>query len=125
MGLPYFASLDAAPPADLVFSAHSIEHVHDLNSSFGMIVSKVIPGGYIFFDTPNIEDVETFKGMPHTPHTYMLSLKSFAQLASAFSCEIVGADTVGPAWRRAYPRIKSDAKTDLRVLLRKKTGDSH
>jgi 2-polyprenyl-3-methyl-5-hydroxy-6-metoxy-1,4-benzoquinol methylase len=119
MGLSYYDSLNAAPLVDLVFSAHSIEHVHDLKDAFQLIVSKVNDGGHIFFETPNIADPEIFGAMPHTPHTYMLSVDSMMQLASAFSCELIAAETVGPSWKRAYPGIKSEARPDLRVLLRK------
>lgn len=119
MGLNYYDSLNAATPVDLVFSAHSIEHVHDLKDAFRLIVSKVNDGGHIFFETPNIAELEIFEAMPHTPHTYMLSIDSIMQLASAFSCELIATETVGPSWKRAYPGIKSEARTDLRVLLRK------
>lgn len=124
MGFNYYDSLNAAPPVDLVFSAHSIEHVHDLKDAFQLIVSKVNDGGHIFFETPNIADLEIFEAMPHTPHTYMLSVDSIMKLASAFSCELIATETVGPSWRRAYRGIKSEAKPDLRVLLRK-IGDAH
>lgn len=119
MGMNYYDSLNDAPAVDFIFSAHLIEHVHDLKSSFQLIMSKVKDGGHIFLETPNIADLETFEAIPHTPHTYMLSIDSIMQLTSTFSCELMAIEIVGPKWKRAHPRIKSEARTDLRVLLRK------
>lgn len=119
IGMDYFELLSDAPLVDLIFSAHSIEHVHDLKSVLHQIVSKVKDGGHIFFETPNMADLEAFEGLTLTPHTYMLSERSFARLASLYSCRVVAIETVGPEWRRAHPKIKSDARADLRVLLKK------
>jgi 2-polyprenyl-3-methyl-5-hydroxy-6-metoxy-1,4-benzoquinol methylase len=119
LGINYYNSLNEAPMCNIIFSAHSIEHVHDLKSSFHLILSKIKNGGYIFFETPNIADLETFEAMAHTPHTYMLSIDSFVQLASIFSCELIAVQTTGPSWKCSYPKIKSEAGADLRVLLRK------
>lgn len=120
LGVNFYSLLKDIPSsADILFSAHSIEHVHDLKNSLYQIFNKIKDGGYIFFETPNIADLEIFKSMAHTPHTYMLSTDSFVQLACTFSYEIVAVQTSGPRWKLSHPKMKSEGRTDLRVLLRK------
>ena len=121
-GVGYSENMKQAPVVDLVYSAHSIEHVPDLLKSIGELLARVRLGGHVFFETPNIGDLEVFGGLCHTPHTFMLSAQSFKFLASIFPIKIIGIDCCGPAWQKSKKQIKSDEKADLRVLLQK-TGE--
>ena len=121
-GLGYSENMELAPVVDLVYSAHSIEHVPDLLDSISMLLAKVRLGGHVFFETPNIGDREVFEGLCHTPHTFMLSVQSFKFLATIFPIKIVRIDCSGPTWQKSRKKIRSDEKADLRVLLQK-TGD--
>ena len=117
--LGYSEDLTGAPRVDLVYAAHSIEHVHDLRLSLAALLQKVRTGGHIFFETPNIANWEIFKALPHTPHTFMLSSHSFHFLEMHFPMEIVAIETCGPPWNKSRKHIRSDEKADLRVLLKK------
>lgn len=119
IGVKYCNSIEKSPVVDLVFSGHSIEHVHDLVRSMGMLVEKVRIGGYLFFETPNIANSEIFQKLSHTPHTYMLSIESFYKLGKLFGLEILSIEAVGPKWSKAFPFLDSDARADLRVLFKK------
>jgi hypothetical protein len=118
-GVGYSESVDHAPVVDLVYSAHSIEHVADLLDSIGRLLSKVRGGGFVFFETPNIGDQQIFETLCHTPHTFMLSANSFILLESRFPVKIIGLECCGPAWQSGRKQIKSSMKADLRVLLQK------
>ncbi|RDE51175.1 MAG: methyltransferase domain-containing protein [Candidatus Accumulibacter meliphilus] len=121
--LGYSTDLAEAPIVDMIYSAHSIEHVHDFRVVMTDLVAKVRPGGHIFIETPNIGDLDVFSRLPHTPHTFMLSQSSFHFLESAFPVSIVAMESCGPLWRRNKKQIVSDERADLRVLLRK-AGDA-
>jgi len=122
-GAGFSTSLDGAPVVDLVFSAHSIEHVADLRKVLSDAISKTRVGGHLFFETPNIADVEVFDGLCHTPHTYLLSERSFRTVAEELPVEIVCIEVCGPEWRTHHTRVRSKARTDLRVLLRRVDGN--
>ena len=118
-GVGYSENVKQAPVVDLVYSAHSIEHVPDLLESIGELLTRVRVGGYVFFETPNIGDQEIFEALCHTPHTFMLSASSFQFLPNLFPIKIVGTSVCGPAWKKSMKQIKSVQKADLRVLLQK------
>lgn len=118
-GFGYSENLDQAPVVDLIYSAHSIEHVSDLLESIGELLTKVQVGGFVFFETPNIGDQEIFESLCHTPHTFMLSANSFKFLQSLFPVNIIGLECCGPAWQQGRMKINSAEKADLRVLLQK------
>ncbi len=118
-GVGYSENVDDAPVVDLVYSAHSIEHVSDLLESIGKLLTKVRVGGFVFIETPNIGDQEIFESLCHTPHTFMLSVNSFQYLKGRFPIEITGIEGCGPAWQQGSKQIKSSKKADLRVLLQK------
>lgn len=104
---------------DLVYGSHSIEHVHDFVEVMGALIEKTCPGGHLFFETPNIGDVEVFRKLVHTPHTFMLSEGSFKAIESRFPVELVAIEACGPMWRNDRPDICSDQLADLRVLMRR------
>lgn len=118
----YSEDMAQAPIVDLLYSAHSIEHVHDLRLVIRDLLAKVRRGGHLFFETPNIGDLELFKTLPHTPHTFMLSHGSFRFLEKIFPVKVVAIEACGPRWRQGRKQIRSDEKADLRVLMLK-TGD--
>ncbi len=118
-GVGYSEDVADAPMVDLIYSAHSIEHVSDFLGSLHELTAKIRIGGHIFFETPNIGDLNLFKHLPHTPHTFMLSQRTFRYVESQFPLKIVGMEVVGPRWRASRPNIGSDERADLRVLLRK------
>lgn len=120
-GFDWHADLVGTEPVDLIYSAHSIEHVHDLRQVLGDMIGKLNDGGYIFFETPNIPSLAVFANVLHTPHTFMLSEHSFAQLVRQFPLRILRVDFFGPAYQQNFPETASPEQTDLRVLL-KKTG---
>lgn len=120
--LGYSEDMALAPIVDLIYSAHSIEHVHDLRLAMRDLLGKIQPGGHIFFETPNIGDLEIFTKLPHTPHTFMLSQGSFRFLEKIFPVKVVAMESCGPRWRQNKKQIRSDEKADLRVLMQK-TGD--
>lgn len=118
-GATYTPSLDGAPVVDLFYSAHSLEHVADLEASLGMILDHTREGGHVFVETPNIADVAVFLGLVHTPHTYMISAMTFEKLQSRLPFRIVAMEACGPKWSAGHPRIVSEERTDLRMLLEK------
>lgn len=121
--LSYFEDLAKAPVVDLIYSAHSIEHVYNLRLVMNEILEKVHPKGYVFFETPNIADIELFRKLPHTPHTFMLSQRSFEFMESIFPVKIIAIESCGPPWVKNSKHIRSGEKADLRVLMQK-IGDS-
>lgn len=118
-GLAYSSALEDAPAVDLVYSAQSIEHVHDLVPAFQDLMDRVKPGGHAFFETPNVADPDVFRHLVLTPHTFMLSTQTMQALAGRVGATVVAMETVGPAWSRSHARITSPERTDVRVLLRK------
>ena len=122
-GATYSGTLEAAPVVDMIYSAHSIEHVADLRATVACLIEKVRNGGYLFFETPNV-DLAVFSGMGHTPHTYMLSEESFRMLAGMHGMELIALEVLGPPWNKTHPAVVSDARSDLRVLLRKPASAS-
>ena len=118
-GFGWHPDLEGIEPVDLIYSAHSIEHVHDLRQTLGDMVGKLKDGGYIFLETPNIPSLEVFANVLHTPHTFMLSEHSFAELVKHFPLEVVRTDFFGPEYRLNFPETDSTAQTDLRILLKK------
>jgi len=122
LDIKYYDSISAPPSADLIFSAHSIEHVHDLFLIMEQISKKINNEGYLFIEVPNIANFNTLNVMSHTPHTYMFSKKTFINLASIFSFELKSIEAVGPKWSVSYANLGSEYKhcADLRVLMRKK-----
>lgn len=118
-GASYSAELADAPAVDLVYSAHSLEHVADLKQTLRDIVEKTKAGGHIFFETPNVGDAAVFMGLCHTPHTYMLSEASFRTAISDLPVRMVAAERSGPEWRVSHPGIASAERADLRILLQR------
>lgn len=88
-GLGYSEKVEQAPVVDLVYSAHSIEHVPDLLKSIGELLSRVRLGGHVFFETPNIGDLEVFAGLCHNRirsccrHSRLNFLRQFFQYKSS------------------------------------------
>jgi SAM-dependent methyltransferase len=118
-GLGYSDDLAKAPMVDLIYSAHSIEHVHDIRLVMKGLLAKTKTGGHIFFETPNIGDIEVFTKLAHTPHTFMFSEATFLLFESQFPIRVVAVESCGPMWRHSKSRIRSDEKADLRVLIQK------
>jgi 2-polyprenyl-3-methyl-5-hydroxy-6-metoxy-1,4-benzoquinol methylase len=118
-GATYSANLSDAPVVDLIYSAHSIEHVHDILEVMRALKSKVREGGYIFLETPNIGDEELFSSFVHTPHTFLISEKSIQHLANLLNLKVVSMQAAGPRWKDSRPWLSSEIKADLRVLLQK------
>lgn len=119
LGFQFFVEIEGAPQVDLVFSSHCIEHVHDFVLTIGSMLKKIPIGGFCFFEVPNIEDIEIFSCMTHTPHTYMLSQNSFFLLEKILPVKVQYVEAVGPRWNKHYRMLKSNARADLRVLLRR------
>lgn len=122
-GAGYSETVEHAPVVDLVYSAHSIEHVPDLLMSMDELLKMVPVGGFLFFETPNIGDLEIFETLCHTPHTFMLSANSFHFLQKVLPIKIIAIECCGPTWKKSRKQIRSTEKTDLRVLLQK-TSDA-
>lgn len=118
-GMTHSLNLAAAPVVDLIYSAHSIEHVHDLCATIKGLLDRTQPGGHLFFETPNIGDENVFSTLVHTPHTFMLSENTFYKLAEIFPFKVVATEVCGPRWRDGHKNLQSDERTDLRVLLQK------
>jgi hypothetical protein len=118
-GLSYSCDMSMAPTVDFIYSAHSIEHVHDLHAMLSVWLERVVLGGHVFVETPNVGDVTVCRALMMTPHTFMLSRHSFSALESRYSFRIVAMECVGPLWAKHRPEILSDERTDLRVLLQK------
>jgi len=118
-GLSHSVSLDSVSPADLLYSSHSIEHVHSLSAVFSALCDKVNPGGHLFFETPNIADRSLFPRFFAPPHTYTLSIDTFEELVRRHRLEMIAWEAVGPPWSKHHQNVDSDAFADLRVLLRR------
>lgn len=118
-GVGWAATLAECEPTDLLFASHSLEHVHDLLGVFQQMLDKVRPQGHLFFEVPNISSKEVLVKLCHTPHTWMLSKTSFAQLADHFGCRIVAMEDVRGPWRIAGKRIDDPSNADLRVLIQR------
>lgn len=118
-GATHTESLSGAPVVDLLYSAHSIEHVASLLESIAEMLDHTKVGGCVFFETPNIGDAAVFLGLSYTPHTFMLSGKTFDMLESRLPLKVLAVESCGPEWSVGHPAIRSSERTDLRVLLRK------
>jgi len=118
-GANFCYNLDSSPLVDLIYSSHSIEHVHDLMLTLKVMKNKLNSNGYIFIETPNIYDEAVISGLVHTPHTFMLSSKSFYKIANLLNLEIIAMECVGPLWSESFKKIKSLGKQNLRVILHK------
>lgn len=118
-GASYSEDLAQAPMVDLIYSAHSIEHVHDLLDAMRRLTSRLRKGGCIFLETPNIGDEFVFRSLVHTPHTFMLSKGSIHHLARIMQLNIIAMECTGPRWKDGRPKLESHEKADLRVILQK------
>jgi SAM-dependent methyltransferase len=118
-GVDWRKTLAECEPVDLFYASHSLEHVHDLLQVFALMLERVNPGGYLFFEVPNVSSKEVLVKLCHTPHTYSFSRSSFEQLAQRFDCRIVAMEDVGGPWQIARKRITDPAKADLRVLIQR------
>ncbi len=118
-GFGYSEDVVQAPISDLIYSAHSIEHVHDLLKTIRALLTKLRVGGHVFFETPNIGSQEIFEALCHTPHTFMLSASTFQLLEKHFPVKILRIECCGPVWQKNGKQIKAAEKADLRVLLKK------
>ena len=104
---------------DLIFASHIVEHVGDISHFIQNCLTILPKNGYLFYETPNIGDAKIFKGLVHTPHTYFLSEQSFINIEKSWPLRIVKMESCGPLWNSSLPHIKSNMKSDLRVLLQK------
>ena len=118
-GVKHSFNFDVDSKVDLIFASHIVEHVGDISHFIQNCLSILSKNGYIFYETPNIGDVKIFKGLVHTPHTYFLSEQSFINIEKYWPLRIVKMESCGPLWNSAFPHIKSNMKSDLRVLLQK------
>jgi hypothetical protein len=121
-GFGYTDELNELPQADFFYSSHSLEHVHDLQNCFEIIVSKIRPGGHLFFEVPNMRNAAICLGLRrHTPHTYMISVQTFERLASHFGLKLLASEEAGKLWSGLMGAEDADLQypTSLRVLLRK------
>jgi SAM-dependent methyltransferase len=118
-GASYSEGLGDAPTVDFIYSAHSIEHVHDLLAVMSQLALKLNADGYLFIETPNIGDEFTWRALVHTPHTFLLSRQSFQLIASRMGLSIVAMESTGPFWKDNRPWLQSNEKADLRILLQK------
>jgi len=128
-GISYSEDLGNAPAVDFIYSAHSIEHVHDLLAVMDGLVLRLNYDGYIFIETPNIGDEIIWRELVHTPHTFLLSRQSFQRIASRLGLSVISMECTGPYWMDSRPGLRSNEKADLRILLQKsrtllKTFDS-
>lgn len=118
-GASYSRDLIDAPTVDFIYSAHSIEHVDDLLVVLGQLIQRLRDGGHIFIETPNIGDELIFNHLAHTPHTFLLSRRTFEYLASIMGLSIIAMECTGPPWKDGFPSLQSQERADLRILMRK------
>ena len=121
-GVDWRRTLTECEPVDLLYASHALEHVHDLLQVFALMLERVLPGGHLFFEVPNVSSKEVFTKLCHTPHTFSLSKGSFEQLAHRFDCRIVAMEDVGGPWQIAGKHVTDPAKADLRVLIQRPKG---
>lgn len=119
MGLEWRRTLAECPEVDFFYASHSLEHVHDLLEVFAVMLGRVRPGGHLFFEVPNVSSKEVLNMLCHTPHTFSLSKRTFAQLARRFDCEVVAMEDVGAPWQVSGRAIRDRSNADLRVLFRR------
>ena len=118
-GASYSRDLIDAPTVDFIYSAHSIEHVDDLLAVLVQLISRLRDGGHIFIETPNIGDELIFESLTHTPHTFLLSRRTFEYLASIMGLSIIAMECTGPPWKDGFPSLQSQERADLRIFMRK------
>ena len=117
--LRYCQNLSDAPIVEFLYSAHSIEHVHDLIEIMREMILHVVEGGHIFIETPNVADVNLARDLVLTPHTFTLSEATFRNFSSRFPVEIIAMEACGPIWNVGSNAAGAKHRTDLRVLLKK------
>jgi len=107
-GIPFVDDKNAVPTnLDLLYASHSLEHVPSIDDFFRWATSRLLDRAYAFFEVPEITDREAMqRHIPHTPHTYMLSQRSFNLLADRHGFDI--------------EKISSEGG-NLRVLMRRRT----
>lgn len=118
-GASYSRDIIDAPIVDFIYSAHSIEHVYDLLVVLELLIARLREGGHIFIETPNIGDELIFQSFTHTPHTFLLSMRSFEYVASIMGLSIIAMECTGPPWKDGFPSLRSQERADLRILLKK------
>ena len=118
-GVRYFKSLDEAPVVDFLYGSHSIEHAADLMHTLKHLQAKMHEGAYMLLETPNVADKQVFQGLVLTPHTFTLSRKSFEEISMHSNLELIAVEEFGQEWQKGHNNIRSQARTDLRVILRK------
>jgi SAM-dependent methyltransferase len=121
-GLGFTNDFAALPAVDLFYSSHSLEHVPDLIQGFEQILTKVKSGGFLFFEVPNIKNRHVcFHVRKHTPHTYMISARTFEHLARKFDLELIAVEETGQKWSKRSDDIDpaEDCACHLKALLRK------
>jgi Methyltransferase domain len=119
IGLRHSVSLAAVTPVEFIYSSHTIEHVADLIHTLVLLESAVCDGGFVFLETPNVADRRVFADLAAvTPHTFLLSESSFKQYSKSSNLQLIATETVGPEWSK-HQNVASQARTDLRVLLKK------
>jgi hypothetical protein len=118
MGLRHSVSLAPVKPVEFIYSSHTIEHVADLIHTLILLEMTVCDGGFVFLETPNVADRQIFASVVATPHTFLLSESSFEQYSKSSNLQLIATETVGPEWSK-HQNIASQARTDLRVLLKK------
>jgi hypothetical protein len=111
--------LDGVPLVDMLYSAHSIEHVAKLIDTLRQMLQHVRVGGHVFIETPNIADQSLFEGLVHTPHTYLLSEGTFRALETVLPMKIVAIEACGPMWQQPNGAVISSHRADLRVLMQR------
>ena len=114
---------------DLIYTAHSLEHVADFEVTFKKLVNGVVQGGIIFIETP-CDDYEilTKNNLTHWPHTYFFSKKFFeSHITENYNLKLILCERFGDSKdsnnRVDYDingkAIKNDKGYWLRTILKK------
>ena len=77
-------------------SSHSLEHVPDIFNDFNIIVDKLKPNGFLFFEVPNANSIYFNNYITDIPHTYFFNLESVNKLASYYNLKIIDIGEFGP-----------------------------
>lgn len=94
-GIDNFNAVNGFGPFDVVYSTHVLEHVIDINKHIGMLAELLCPGGFAYFETPDLSG-ESLVYQTHTIyHVHTFSLSSMLRLLARHGLQAVRVATDG------------------------------
>lgn len=88
-GIDNFEAVAHLGPFDIVYSTHVLEHVIDVNKHVGMLVQLLRPGGFAYFETPDLSGESLVYQTHSIYHVHTFSLSSMLRLLARHGLQAV------------------------------------